>query len=130
MLEAAAGRPLIGSHDWAEARNAFYGDQRLRKKPPTVDVELVKALQTASFGQFIVCRHMARGTEMVGPGDEVFRVRGVTTELRDMIDTWTIVHTAVMHFAGIWICDGLIQSNNIHIGPNMRKDLLAKVRTA
>jgi len=100
------------------------------KKPPTADAELLKAVATATFGQFIVCRHMARGTEMVGPEEQTFRVRGITTELRHMMDPWCIVDTAVMQFAGLWICDGLIQSNNIHIGPNMRKDILAKVRVA
>jgi hypothetical protein len=130
MLETAAGRQLNGSNEFAEARNAFYANKGLRTKPPTADAELLKALTTASYGQFIVCRHMARGTEMVGPEDQMYRVRGITTELRDMIDNWVIVQTAVMQFTGIWICDGLIQSNNIHIGPNMRKDFLVKVRNA
>ena len=130
MLETCARRPLSGAHDFAQARNAFFEKKKALKKPPTTEAELLKALGTASCGQFIVCRHMARGTEMVGPGDRIFRVRGVTTELRDLVDTWVIVDTAVMQFAGTWICDGLIQSHNVHIGPNMRKDLLAKSRIA
>lgn len=128
MLETAARRQLNGRNEFAEARNAFYANQELRTKPPTADAELLKALTTASCGQFIVCRHMARHTEMVGPGDQVYRVRGITTELREMIDSWMIIQTAVMQFNGIWICDGLIQSKNIILGANMRKDFLAKVR--
>ena len=130
MLETSAGRALCSTQDYAQARNVFFGNKKHLKKPPTADVELLEAIRTASFGQFIVCRHMARGTEMVGPGDKIFRVRGVTTELRCLIDPWVVVDTAVMEFAGYWICDGLIQSNSIHIGPNMRKDLLAKIRGA
>ena len=130
MLEKSARRPLRDSHDFAQARNRFFGNKKTLKKPPTADTELRKALETALFGRFIVCRHMARGTEMVGPGDRIFRVRGITTELRHLMDSWVIVDTAVMEFSGIWICDGLIQSHNIHIGPNMRKDILAKIRAA
>jgi len=130
MLETSAHRSLSGTHDYAQARNVFFGNMKTRKNPPTADGELLKAVGTASFGQFMVCRHMARGTEMVGGRDQIFRVRGVTTELRELVDPWVIVNTAVMQFAGIWICDGLIESHNIHIGPNMRKDLLAKIRVA
>ena len=130
MLETSAHRSLRGAHHYAEARNVFFGNKKTLKNPPTADTELLKALGTASFGQFMVCRHMARGTEMVGPRYQIFRVRGVTTELRHLMDPWVIVRTAIMQFAGIWICDGLIQSDNIHIGPNMRKDLLAKIRVA
>jgi hypothetical protein len=130
MLETCAHRPLRGADDFAQARNAFFGNKTMLKKPPTADAEFLKAVATATFGQFIVCRHMARGTEMVGPEEQTFRVRGITTELRHMMDPWCIVDTAVMQFAGLWICDGLIQSHNIHIGPNMRKDILAKVRVA
>ena len=130
MLETSANRSLHGTQDYAQARNGFFGNKKALKNPPTTDTELLKALGTAAFGQFMVCRHMARGTEMVGPKDQIFRVRGITTELRHLMEPWVIVQTAVMRFAGMWICDGLIQSENIHIGPNMRKDFLAKIRVA
>lgn len=130
MLETSANRSLHGTHDYAQARNVFFRNKIALKHPPTADTELLKALGTASFGQFMVGRHMVRGTEMVGPKDQIFRVRGITTELRHLMEPWVIVQTAVMRFAGMWICDGLIQSENIHIGPNMRKDFLAKIRVA
>lgn len=130
LLQATAGQAITGIKQYTETRNAIFETKRLGRDLPTAHAELLAALETASFGQFIVCRHMARVTEMIGPDDAVYRVCGVTSELRDLVEPWQIVRSAVMQFAGFWICDGLIELHNIRIGPNMKKDLLAKIRRA
>ena len=116
LLQEASGKPLRTVNDYAEARNSFFLDKRLRRSPPTHNAELIAALKTACFGRFTVCRHMARHTEMIGPDASVYHVRGVTTELRELVADWLVVQTSVMEFTGVWICDGLIQSYNIQIG--------------
>jgi len=128
MLTRAAGRTLSDFPAFVRARDAFFENSALLERPPTCDPQLLDALRCACYGRFLICRHMARATEMIGPDDRAYRVRGLTTELRDLVDSWVVADTAVMQFKGTWICDGLIKSSNIHIGPNMRKDLLAKIR--
>lgn len=128
MLTAVAGRSLRAVAEYVEARNTFFEDQALLKKPPTQDPDLLSALETASFGKFAVGRHLVRWTEMVGPANQVYRVKGGTTELREIIEPWTLIQTAVMQFQGHWICDGLINSFNVHIGSGMRKGLMERIR--
>lgn len=101
LLATVAGRVLDGRNDYAEARDLFFGSKALREEPPTESAELLTALQTASCGQFIVGRHMVRFTEMIGPENRVYRVRGITNELSAIVAAWSIIRTAVMQFNGI-----------------------------
>ena len=110
-------------------RGALYKG-KYKKDPPTDDAELIAALKTAVYGNFIVGRHLARGTEMVGPKGKVYWVQGLTTELKDIIPPWVYVKTAVMEFRGKVICDGLIEGGNILIGSNMIREYTAMIRDA
>ncbi len=128
MLSAAAGRPLNTVRDYAKVRDMFFESEELRKNPPTQDSDLIEALETASFGRFVIARHMARWTEMIGTDNRVYRVIGLTTEIRDVTPQWVIVQTAVMEFMGEWICDGLVAGANVAIGPGMHRRMLDTIR--
>ncbi len=110
-------------------RGALY-KPKYRKNPPTDDEDLIAALHTAVYGEFIIGRHLAKSTEMVGPKEKVYWVKGITTELREITPPWVWVKTAVMQFKGHWICDGLIESHNILIGSNMIKEYTETIREA
>jgi hypothetical protein len=127
LLEKVSCRKLNGPMEYAEARTLLFSDEVL-DTPPTEDVELLRALKSAAYGDFVVARHLRRWSEMIGPDNHVYRVKGISTELRDLTGSWTVVRTAVMQFAENVICDGLIEERGIHIGPNMRKELLEMIR--
>jgi hypothetical protein len=129
LLHAIAASEGKEKEDYLSARIALY-EGKYRCHPPTEDEDLLRALKTACYDQFIIARHLVRCTEMVGPKDEVYRVQGLTDELRDIAPPWLWVKTAVMQFKGHWICDGLIESRNIFIGPNMRRDLSETIRNS
>ena len=50
-------------------RGALYKPKH-RKDPPTEDDDLVTALKTAVYGEFIIGRHLAKSTEMVGTKEQ------------------------------------------------------------
>ena len=110
-------------------RGALY-KPKYRKNPPTDDEDLIAALKTAVYGEFIIGRHLAKCTEMVGPKEKVYWVKGITTELGEITPPWVWVKTAVMQFKGHWICDGLIESHNILIGSNMIREYTDIIRDA
>lgn len=115
--------------DLLAARLALYEGKHLAH-PPTRDKDLLAALGTACYGGFVVGRHLVRCTEMVGPENRVYRVQGLTDEPGDIVPPWLMVETAVMQFRGRWICDGLMTTRNIHVGPNMRRELAETIRQA
>jgi hypothetical protein len=129
MLHYVAGRPLSSAAEYIEARRAFFEGGE-RSNPPTEDADLRKALAGASYDKFVVGRHLARYTELVGPDSKVHQVKGVTTELRDVVKPWSWIQTAVMPFRGHCMTDGLVGSLGVHIGPNMRKEILATIRSS
>jgi hypothetical protein len=94
------------------------------------DVDLLAALKTAVYGDFIVGRHLARCTEMIGPEEKVYWVNGITNEMKDLMPSWVYVKTAVMQFKGHSIYDGLILGGHILIGSNMRRELAEVIRAA
>ena len=110
-------------------RGALY-KPKYRKNPPTDDEDLIAALKTAVYGEFIIGRHLTKCTEMVGPKEKVYWVKGITTELGVITPPWVWVKTAVMEFKGHWICDGLIESHNILIGSNMIREYTDIIREA
>ena len=114
-LHQIAGSRCKGNEQYRVARRALY-EPKYRKKPPTEDEELLAALKTAVYDDFIIGRHLAQHTEMIGPKDKVYWVKGLTTEFRDIMPPWVWVKTAVMQFKGHWITDGLIESTNLLIG--------------
>ena len=115
--------------DFISVRRLLY-QAKHRKNPPTDDEDLLAALKTAVYGEFIIGRHLAKCTEMVGSRDRVFWVQGLTTELGEIAPPWAWVKTAVMEFKGRWICDGLIESQNILLGSNMIREYTATIREA
>lgn len=127
LLEKASGRKLNSPKEYAAARNHLFTVDASRM-PPTEDLELLRALKSAAYGEFVVARHLKRSTEMIGPDGQVYWVKGISTELRDLTEPWTVVKTAVMRFVEDVICDGLIEGRDIHIGPNMQKEFLEKIR--
>ena len=110
-------------------RGALY-QGKYKKDPPTDDKDLIAALKTAVYNSFIMGRHLTKCTEMVGPKNKVFWVKGITTELKDIIPPWVYVKTTVMQFKGHWICDGLIEGGNILIGSNMIREYTDIIRHA
>ena len=66
-------------------RGALY-QGKYKKSPPTDDEELIAALKTAVYDHFIMGRHLARSTEMVGPKEKVYWVKGITTELNKLAE--------------------------------------------
>ena len=110
-------------------RGALY-KPKYRKNPPTDDEDLIAALKTAVYGEFIIGRHLAKSTEMVGSKEKVYWVKGITTELGEITPPWVWVKTAVMQFKSHWICDGLIESHNILIGSNMIREYTEIIREA
>ncbi len=129
MARAAVAAKLKGLPGFAEMRQTLYQPKH-RRNPPTDDAGLLAALETAVYGDFIVGRHRKRGTEMIGPGEQVYLVHGLTTELGEILPPWVYVKTAVMQFRGRWICDGLLEGGNILIGPNMIRELTETIRKA
>ncbi len=127
LMACVAKSESLDSFDYLRARRALYKPKYLRK-PPTDDPDLLAALKTAWYGDFIIARHLTRETEMIGPKERVYRVRGLTSELRDMTPPWVYGKTAVMEFKGHWICDGLIESQNIFIGSKMIRELTQTIR--
>ena len=107
----------------------LYGT-KYRKNPPTDDKDLLAALKTAVYDDFIIGRHLPRHTEMIGPKDKVYWVKGLTTEFKDIMPPWIWVKTAVMQFKGHWITDGLIESTNLLIGRNMIRNFTETIREA
>jgi hypothetical protein len=128
MLNRVVGCDLKTGKDFVDARKALYSGGGI-KNPPTEDGDLLLALKAAVFGKFVVGRHLARHTELIGTQNIVFRVHGVTTELKEIFPAWIVVETAVMQFRGHWICDGLVNRFNMHIGPGMRRDYMELLRT-
>ena len=59
-------------------RGALY-KSKYWKNPPTDDEDLIAALKTAVYGEFIIGRHLAKCTEMVGTKEKVYWVKGITT---------------------------------------------------
>ena len=129
VLSRVAGSECKITEDYAAARRALYG-RKQRKKLPTDDQDLIAALKTAVYGDFIIGRHLAQGTEMIGPEDKVYWVKGLTTEYKDIMPPWVWVKTAVMQFKGHWITDGLIESTNLLIGRNMIRNFTETIREA
>ena len=56
-------------------RGALY-KPKYRKNPPTDDEDLIAALKTAVYGEFIIGRHLAKCTEMVGPKEQSLLGKG------------------------------------------------------
>lgn len=133
VYKAALGRvaklELKNVEDYVATRGALYSD-KYRRKPPTDDPDLLAALKTAVYDRFVMGRHLKRGTEVIGPDNVVYRVKGITTELGDIVPPWVYVKTVVMHFRDQWICDGLVEGGNLLIGPSMQRDLAATIRAA
>jgi hypothetical protein len=129
LLHKIAALELKNANDYAKAGNALF-EGKYRDNPPTDDEDLLAALKTASHGDFFIGRHLVKSTEMVGPEEKVYWVKGITTELGDITPPWVWVKTAVMQFKSHWICDGLIESRNIFIGSNMRRELSEKIRNS
>lgn len=65
MLARFIGQPLNNSMDFLKARNAFYASSA-RQDPPTSDENLLHALTSAVYGRFIIGRHLAKCTELIG----------------------------------------------------------------
>jgi hypothetical protein len=129
MLWAVAGKELKGAAAYVAARDQFFGNDGILKNPPTRDDDLAAALRTAVFGRFVICRHMPEWTEMIGPENRLYRVKGITSELADLVDPWSVADTAVMQFRGEWICDGLVKKLGVEIGPGIRAELMARIRS-
>ena len=128
-LHRIAGSRCKGNNEYAAARRALY-EGKHRKNPPTDDPSLLAALKTAIYGDFIIGRHLAQHTEMIGPKEKVYWVKGLTTEYKDIMPPWVWVKTAVMQFKGHWITDGLIESTNLLIGRNMIRNFTETIREA
>ena len=129
LLSHVAGSECKGNEDYAAARRVLYGSKH-QKDPLTDDKDLLAALKTAVYDDFIIGRHLAQHTEMIGPKDKVYWVKGLTTEYNDIMPPWVWVKTAVMRFKGYWITDGLIESTNLLIGRNMIRNFTATIRKA
>ena len=129
VLHHLAGKECKDTEEYAAARSALYQTKH-RKNPPTDDKDLTSAMKTAVYGDFIIGRHLAQHTEMIGPKDKVYWVKGLTTEYRDIMPPWVWVKTAVMQFKGHWITDGLIESTNLLIGRNMIRNFTETIRDA
>ncbi len=127
MLNRVAGRKLNNSQEFLEARKVWLQGERT-KKPPTDDRDLLLALEESVFGRFVLARHLARHTELIDLQGRVYRVIGVTTELRTMAPPWTVIETVVMKFREVWICDGLITRCDIQVEPNMKRDYLTLLK--
>lgn len=128
-LQHIAALELKDAQNYVAVRGALYSKKH-RRKPPTDDPDLLAALKTATYDRFVMGRHLKRGTEVVGPDNTVYRVKGITTELGDIVPPWVYVKTVVMRFRDQWICDGLIEGGNILIGPSMARDLAETIRAA
>ena len=129
LLTAAAKTLPKTAEDFDGLRRAIY-EPKARKKPLTDDPDLLAALQTGVYGDIIVGRHLARYTEMIGPGETVYRVKGLTTEPKEMVPPWVFVKTAVLLYRGHWIWDGLFQGGNILLGRNMIREYTEIIREA
>lgn len=129
LLSSVAGRELKTADDFLGARDSFFAGPA-RDKPPTKDRDLLDALASASYGDFTVARHLARYSEMVGPDGRAYQVRGITTEPKDLLPSWSMVRTAVLRFRGEWIYDGLIGKLGVRVGPGMKRGILAACRQA
>ena len=128
-LHHIAGSRCKGNKEYAAARRLLYGS-KYRNNPPTDDTDLLAALKTAVYDDFIIGRHLPRYTEMIGPKDKVYWVKGLTNEFKDIMPPWIWVKTAVMQFKGHWITDGLIESTNLLIGRNMIRTFTETIREA
>ena len=52
-----------------------------------------------------------------------YAVRSLTTPLEEMIAEFSIVETCLIPYKGMFVCDGLVVANNIHLGKNLVKDV-------
>ena len=52
-----------------------------------------------------------------------YAVRSLTTPLEEMIAEFSIVKTCLIPYKGMFVCDGLVVANNIHLGKNLVKDV-------
>lgn len=129
LLRKVMGKNLDGQAEYAEARDLFYtGEHRVH--PPTRDRDLLAALKTAIYGDFVVGRHLERNTEMVGPKNRVYWVLGITTEIAEMAPSWLMIKTVVMQYRGHWICDGLIRTGKVFVDAEKEAELREILRKA
>ena len=130
LLQTVAGQKIENLEEYAKARSKFFSSKRLLAIPPTNDSELLSALKTAQFAPFIVCCHLERYTVIMGTDQSVHKIKGITTQLSEIIEPWSYVQTAIMLFRGNWIYDGILLKQNIAIGKEIRKEIITRIRNA
>ena len=99
------------------------------------DRAVVTAWQRYISGRFIVVRHLKKHTIFMGAEEPfgVYAVLGLTTDLADLAPPERlpyIVRTVLLPYEGVIVCDGLLETYNVMIGPTMRRNLHADYQTA
>lgn len=95
---------------------------------PDADRAAVAAWQRYVNGKFLILRHLKKHTIFMAAEEPfgIYAVLGLTTDLPDLAPPErlpSIVRTVLLPYEGVIVCDGLLESYNMLIGPTMRSNL-------
>jgi len=100
-------------------------DAYLKKvKLPSEHEDIVRSWKRCVAGTFFVERHLRRGTVFISSENDVYMVKGIVSEYKEMLPYLPVyVQAALLPFRDVIITDGLIMSYPIVIGSGIAKCL-------
>lgn len=104
-------------------QNPFHFDERRLK--------IVEGFKRGIFGNFLVVSYKEDGAIVIGQEDKAYKVLGLYSNIDEILhafDLPIIAWMLLLPFEGKIICDGLIETAPINIGPNMRNNLIEEMK--
>ncbi|MBF0199440.1 MAG: hypothetical protein HQL32_17125 [Planctomycetes bacterium] len=137
ILSACSEHEPESYEEYVYARNELYSDPEYlselvnhNAKSPANIKSLIKSISLAKFQKYLYLKTLKKHSIFIAiDSQEVFCVLGLTDSLEDIIPyKYAIVETALLNYQNSIVCDGLISTIPIKLGPNMRKDYNAIYR--
>lgn len=104
-------------------QNPFHFDARRLK--------IVEGFKRGIFDTFLVVSYKEDGTIVIGQNDKGYKVLGLYSNIDEILyefDLPLVSRMLLLPFEGKIICDGLIETTPMNIGPNMRKNLIEEMK--
>ncbi|WP_445359523.1 hypothetical protein [Microbulbifer sp. ANSA005] len=105
------GENANGASEYAELREKIYSDFRLNKNSfsKLVGNEFIASIEKAVFDKFVYLKRYQKGYVMLSTSNNMYyQVHALTSPLEEIAEDYILIETALIPYAGVWVCDGLI----------------------
>ena len=91
-----------------------------------VTADFIESIKTGIFGKFIYLKNYKNGYVLFHiESNKYYRVLGLNSPINELVESFSVVRTAIILYNSIYICDGLVADLRVLVGKNMAEEVEA-----